>query len=359
MTKYKLFKIGDLFDIHPTKAYKLTNEYLFSNTGNTPVLSNSSTNNGIGGYSNLLPTEDGGIITFSDTTMGANTMFFQSSPFIGYPHVQGMYPYDVDKWDEKTSLYLISALQKACGKGFNYANKFNRKIVLSVNVMLPVKTENGEYVFDDSKKYHPDGYIPDFDYMKEWIAKLEQERISELEHLLIAAGSDGYELTSEDKMILAGNNKHTKTFCVSDLFCVKTPKTKINANSVEVYNYKKGHPYVVRTSQNNGIRGYIEFDEKYLNEANTISFGQDTATMFYQEQPYFTGDKIKIFAPKIIKLTAGTANYLIACMKNAFSMFSWGQSKFEVSVIESVSFELPIVIDQNNVPVIGSYVQIS
>ena len=26
----------------------------------------------------------------------------------------------------------------------------------------------------------------------------------------------------------------------------------------------------------------------------TISFEQDTATIFYQEKPYFTGDKIKV-----------------------------------------------------------------
>ena len=54
------------------------------------------------------------------------------------------------------------------------------------------------------------------------------------------------------------------------------------------------HPYVVRSSMNNGIRGYITQDECYLNAAKTITFGQDTATIFYQEKPYFTGDKIKV-----------------------------------------------------------------
>lgn len=100
---FKSFKVGELFDIHPTNAYKMKNDELFAIAGTTPVMSNSSVNNGIGGYCGLDPTEQGGIITFSDTTTGADTMFYQANPFIGYPHVQGMYPHQSDRWDEKVA----------------------------------------------------------------------------------------------------------------------------------------------------------------------------------------------------------------------------------------------------------------
>ena len=66
--KYKQFRVGDLFDIHPTKTYKGNNSDLFDDNGKNPVLGNTSTNNGIGGYSSKPCTENGGIITFSDTT---------------------------------------------------------------------------------------------------------------------------------------------------------------------------------------------------------------------------------------------------------------------------------------------------
>lgn len=55
--QWKEFKIGDLFDIHPTSAYKMTNLELFRSDGNVPVLSNSSANNGISGYCGLEATE--------------------------------------------------------------------------------------------------------------------------------------------------------------------------------------------------------------------------------------------------------------------------------------------------------------
>ncbi len=135
---------------------------------------------------------------------------------------------------------------------------------------------------------------------------------------------------------------------MDDLFTIETPKLRINANTITVYDYPKGYPYVVRTSQNNGIRGYIEFDEKYLNPANTISFGQDTATMFYQERPYFTGDKIKILTLKCDKLNHRTAVYLLTSMRKAFSLFAWGQSKFNVTAIGEVKFYLPILCDSES-----------
>lgn len=47
------FRCRTLFDIHPTKAYKLSNENIFKDGGSTLVVSNSSNNNGIAGYSNL------------------------------------------------------------------------------------------------------------------------------------------------------------------------------------------------------------------------------------------------------------------------------------------------------------------
>ena len=68
---------------------------------------------------------------------------------------------------------------------------------------------------------------------------------------------------------------------------------RFDANKVTVFE-RGHHPYIIRSGSNNGQRGYLKENEKFLNEGNTISFGQDTATLFYQKEPYFTGDKIKV-----------------------------------------------------------------
>ena len=123
------------------------------------------------------------------------------------------------------------------------------------------------------------------------------------------------------------------------LFDIKTTKKKFNANTVK---FGGKYPYVIRSSMNNGIRGYITEDIKYLNDANTISFGQDTATMFYQKSPYFTGDKIKVFSYKHRQLDRRLAVYLITCMRKAFSSFSWGSSSFDVKILNNVKIYLPV-----------------
>ena len=352
---FKKYRVGDLFDIHPTNAYKMSNADLYLTEGSTPVLSNSSANNGIGGYSGLEPTEKGGIITFSDTTTGGDTMFYQADDFIGYPHVQGMYPFIADKWDEKCSLYAISTIRKTAGNGWSYAVKFNRALVKELMIELPV-IENPnldhEYTVDDI----------DWQYMYDRITELERERITELDAYLQATGLNDYELTEDDKEILslfakrASDENGTLEDIGEDevrfgefvlggddgLFNIYSPKKRFNANTIT---FGGKYPYVARGSSNNGIRGYITEDEKYLSPAKSLSFGQDTATVYYQPDAYFTGDKIKVMVLNNRELTPELAEYFITAIARAFSTFAWGQSSFNENIIKSMKIELPIKSD--------------
>ena len=129
-----------------------------------------------------------------------------------------------------------------------------------------------------------------------------------------------------------------KNYKISDLFNISSPTKRFNANAVK---FGGKYPYVVRTSQNNGIRDYITEDEKYLSPANTFSFGQDTATVFYQDKPYFTGDKIKVMKLKIGDLNKERACYLLSIIRKAFSNFSWGQTSFNENVLNNVEIVVP------------------
>ena len=158
---FKEFEVGELFDVHPTKAYKLNNSGLLSRAGSTPVVVNSSQNNGIGGYSELEPTEAPGILTFSDTTTGQNTLFYQNQPFIGYSHVQGMYPKNF-KFNNLTALFMVATLRATLGKRkWDYSNKLNRAIVIETQIQLPVKqgTDDVDYTEADIDWVYMDAYV--------------------------------------------------------------------------------------------------------------------------------------------------------------------------------------------------------
>ena len=133
-------------------------------------------------------------------------------------------------------------------------------------------------------------------------------------------------------------------FPVKDLFEIESTKRKFDANKVVVLEQGTA-PYVIRSSINNGQKGYLNENEQYLNPGNTISFGQDTATMFYQELPYFTGDKIKILIPRLSGFNKKNAHFFITALNKVFSCFSWGSSSFNVGTIGGQVVPLPVSED--------------
>lgn len=261
-------------------------------------------------------------------------------------------------------LFLKQCLQTNIQLKFNYYNKATWKNkVENESIQLPLKKcSKTSYSQEDI----------DWEYMESFIQELEAERIQELEAYLISTGLNDYRLSNKDKDLLTYQPKfgsftlassyimRKKLVEVDDkgLFNIVPTKKKINANSV---NFDGKHPYVARGEQNNGIRGYIDFDENYLNSGNTISFGQDTATMYYQPNPYFTGDKIQIFNlnEQYGDLDENIAMYLITALNKTFANFTWGQQSFALETIALLSVELPVTDDGNiNFEYMKSYVNV-
>ena len=135
-------------------------------------------------------------------------------------------------------------------------------------------------------------------------------------------------------------------FHLKDLFEIKSSIKRFDANKVTVFE-RGHHPYIIRSGSNNGQRGYLKENEKFLNEGNTISFGQDTATLFYQKEPYFTGDKIKVLKSTLQQFEQKEALFFISSLNKAFSNFSWGSSRFNVKTIGNQIFNLPVREDNH------------
>ena len=344
----KEFRIGDLFDIHPTKTYKLNNYELFATHGVTPVLSNSSSNNGISGYCGLEPTEEGNIITFSDTTTGADTMFYQSKPFIGYSHVQGMYPHNYEVWNEKRYLYVISSIRKASGTGWSYAIKFNRALVRELMIDLPVikhSDPNHKYTIDDI----------DWQYMEERIKELEKDRIKKLESYLKATNLDEYELTDEDKKVLSLSRKSTlnengsletncenvmyKEFLYSDLFKLLSQAFKVSKSE---FNECGKTPAYSSDTRNNGCLGYVDREPLYyvMEDCPTyLVFGDHTKTMNIVHRSFCVMDNVKVLLP-IIKMSDQVLLFITTVWKKSIPDLGYAR---HWSVAKIAKISLPVI----------------
>ena len=256
--------------------------------------------------------------------------------------------------DVQTGLYFVSSL-KVLSKIYSYDNMCSYAKISDMDIPLPVienPNPDHEYTVEDI----------DWNYMRNHIKEVEQNRITELDAYLQATGLNDYVLTEEDKKVLSlarktasaenGDLEYTDKEEVragafelggeKGLFDIYSPSKRFNANTIQ---FGGKYPYVARGSSNNGIKGYITEDEKYLSPAKSLSFGQDTATVFYQPNAYFTGDKIKIMVLKNHELTPELAEYFITVIASAFSTFAWGQSSFHENILKKMKITLPITLD--------------
>ncbi|WP_418451570.1 restriction endonuclease subunit S [Alistipes putredinis] len=272
---WKEFQIGELFDIHPTKAYKLTNKDLIVCDGTIPVVVNSSYNNGIGGYSNLAPTEKGNIITFSDTT-SADAIFYQESEFIGYPHIQGLYalPKYKDNWNKYSLLFFLTEFRKAAyTMNVNYANKFTREIASNLTIKLPI-TANGAL---------------DWLYMEDFIKQIKTQQICNLMQLI--------KITPP----IYRNNLNIKTqrFHLYDIFQIdmgtKLDKINMQTDNPEV-------DFVGRANENQGVTAKvnrIDGIQPYKAGNFTLALGGAyLGSCFIQRNDFYTSQNVIVLTPK-------------------------------------------------------------
>lgn len=247
---------------------------------------------------------------------------------------------------KEIQLYMVSALYKSLKPLYSWGNSISKQKIQNDFVSLP--TLNNELAFV---------------YMENYIKALEAERIETLEAYLTVTNLRDYHLTKNDEKVLdkfaklsdtKSRVEESEVFQLSQVFNLSSSKKKFNANMIE---FGGKFPYVARGDSNNGIRGYITESEEFLNPANTISFGQDTATMFYQKEPYFTGDKIKVLRTKEVELDRYKALYLITSLRKSFSTFSWGSSSFNEKVLKETDVKLPIKNNQIDYTFMSDFVR--
>lgn len=319
------FKLGKLFEIFSSKKIYHANQInkIFDVQVNNsfPYVVRTTKNNGIRGFikGELSKINEGNTLSFAQDTF---SVFYQKQMYYTGNKVK-ILKAKFKKQNEQIMQYFTASFQSSLDS-YTWGVGSTVKTIKETKIQLPIK--NGEI---------------DFEFMEDFIAELEAARIAELEAYLNVTGLKDYKLTTEELKVLEefeSGKLSLGVFNIGDLFEINTYKKRYDANKTTISDI--GYPYVVRTSLNNGVKGFINEDVQYLNDGNTISFGQDTATMFYQEKPYFTGDKIKILKSKNKKFNKLNAQFFIATMTKSFSAFSWGSSSYNIKVIGNQQIQI-------------------
>lgn len=168
------FKIADVFDLH--KGQRLTKADQLP--GDTPFIGSTENNNGATRYIGQKPIFTGNAITVSYNG-SVGQVFYQEHPFWASDDVNVLYLKN-HKLDRELFGYLGASLYRA-GKAFSYTFKWNLARMRDTMLMLPIQTDtSGQPIIDPDYTYHPDGFMPDWKYMTEYIRAIEKLIIKDI-----------------------------------------------------------------------------------------------------------------------------------------------------------------------------------
>ncbi|WRE78388.1 restriction endonuclease subunit S [Helicobacter pylori] len=335
--KWGEFKLGDLFEAS-NGDFDIQKRHI--NHKGEFVITAGLSNNGVLGQSDIKAK------VFESHTITIDMFgcaFYRSFAYKMVTHARVFSLKPKFKINHKIGLFL-STLFFGYPKKFGYENMCSWVKIKNDKVILPLKPTANTQTLDDI----------DFDFMEKFIAELEQCRLAELEQCrlaeldayLKATGLENTTLSSAEQNALNvfNNSGESNTPCglrwqsfrLGDLFEVLSSKKIYHANTIKIHDtqIENSYPYVVRAATNNGIKGFIVDDPTFTNEKNTLSFAQDTFTVFYQKQPYFTGNKVKILKPKFAFKSPKILHFISAILQFILKPLTWGLGSTTESIAE-------------------------
>lgn len=323
-----------MFEINPTKYYRLKNEEIISKNGDVPLISNSSTDNGVMGFSNLKANNKGNTITCSDTTLGAETMYYQENDFIGYSHIQHLVP-KIEIFNKNIANFIISSSRVSTSKKYDYGNKFNREAMNETKIKLPTKNNK-----------------IDFNFMENFIAQIEEERIKKLEAYLEASGLKDYTLTDEEKRVLEEfkNGKiEWGEFNLEKLFGKSTRGKRLKSSDRILGNI----PFVTAGEANEGVSAFVGNNITIFSE-NTITIDMFGSAK-YRNYKYGGDDHIAVVhteqLPKFASIFVTSAIH-----KSSYTgEFHYGKN-FYPKDADALIISLPIKNQQPNYPLMETLI---
>ena len=264
-----------------------------------PLLTSSSQNQGLTRFAprSACPTILSNVISIASNGAAGET-FYQEDEFAVLQDAYAIRPIGRDIPNRECGLFLASVIGARLRGNFDWSNKANWAKVKELKIKLPA-IESEEL---------------DWHYMEKRIAELEAERIAELEAYLTATGLNDYELTDEDKQILAtelidssktggqlpstesgdGCWKEAREFLLNDIAMLSNGN-KLNNN--QMTHKKPRINFVSRTARSNGISDCVDEINgltPYKSGCLTLAFGGSIGSCFLQPKPFYTGQNVGV-----------------------------------------------------------------
>lgn len=237
------------------------------------------------------------------------------------------------------AMFICSIINKERYK-WSYGRKLH-DINKSKNIIikLPIQyNTDGSPLLDNTFKYSDQGYVPDWQFMEDYIQSLHYKPLTT-------------KRVNENKMEL--NVSQWEEFYVGDVFKIKYGiNMELNACEECDMNDSESVAFVARTAENNGVSAYVKKEKgKVPQKAGTITCagGGSVLSTFVQFHDFYSGRDLYLLNEKEA-LSIKTKLFLTTIiLKNQYK-YSYGRQANKT--LPSLVLKLPIQRNTNGIPVI-------
>lgn len=297
--------------------------------GNIPFVSRTAENNGIDGY---VSVEQSAITKGHCLTVGAEGIysFYQQKDFATGNKV---YTLRNDNINFYHYMFIATILNKEDYK-YSYGRARIKSKLEEEIIKLPIKYNNDNTpVIDENRTYSDEGYVPDWQFMEDYIKSLHHKPIT----TKVKSGN-----------VKELNIQSWEWFSLGKLFNIKKGKRLTSADQEEGSNN-----YVGAIDSNNGIANHI--GQAPIHKANTISlsYNGSVGEAFYQSEPYWATDDVNALYSRYSGFNIQIGLFMATVIRKEKYKFSYGR-KWTLENMNSTDIKLPIKRDSNGNPVIDN-----
>lgn len=330
--EWKEFVLGNLFIIKKGKRLTAAEQ----EDGENNYIGAIDSNNGVANHIAQFPIHEGNTISLSYNG-SVGEAFYQKDPYWATDDVNALYS-KYNNFNEAIGLFIVTVLRQEKYK-FSYGRKWTLENMNSTIIKLPIKyNADGTPFIDSHKKYSEDGYVPDWQWMENYIKSLHHKP-----------------LTTKNKKgsVPAFDISEWKDFRFGNLIsCIGKAKAINKDELIEAINEEQSIRYITRTGDNNGCELVADItlvEEEYIQPSNAITIGDTTATCFYQDESFITGDHMVVVRADWLNKALGL--YIVTLLNREQYKYSYGRA-FLMDRIKDTIIKLPIKRNPDKTPIL-------
>ena len=254
--------------------------------------------------------------------------FVQEEPFYTGQNVAVLSEKD-EAMNHSVNIFITALVRyESKVKYYAFGRELNTHIGRDFTIELPIQyNADGTPFIDVDKKYSNDGYVPDWQFMEDYIKSLHHQPLTT---------KNNYEMV-ELKVV------KWKEFRFGNLIQKPYKAKAFNKDELEETTEPDfGIHYITRTSENNGCELIVnkkDIPSEFVEEGNAISIGDTTATCFYQADEFITGDHMVVVRAEWLNKLLGM--FIVSILQKEQYKYSYGRA-FLMERISDTIIKLPV-----------------